>query len=65
MISQWQINDLLMHQFPGTRVAVEAIVRVTGGGRARIETLDQEGVIRSDWICINRQSANSSQTDEI
>lgn len=52
---EWQINDRLMHQFPGERKAVEAIIRVTGGDVARVETLDQEGVIRSDWIDINRQ----------
>lgn len=50
----WKTNDRLMHQFPGERKAVEAIIRITGGDVARVETLDQDGVIRSDWISIIR-----------
>lgn len=48
--SDFRIGDRLIHRFPGRKKADEAVVRMVANGAVRVETINPDDVVLSDWI---------------
>ena len=48
--SDFRIGDRLIHRFPGRKKTDEAVVRMVANGAVRVETVNPDDVILSDWI---------------